>query len=225
MRGGTGSVAGLRGLPGLGERRAWRCCRGWVAFPAHRCQRCTHRVMERTGPPETGATVMSEQPTAALRAAIVTGDPGASTARASSGRHPTDSRSSSTTWATGPRPSRAVAAINATGGRAIAFRADVADEVAVSALFDTAEESCGGVDVVVMPTGSPKRRGTPPSEVWTCATIERPSRPLRPLATVSRRSSGPRPPAFGPPARVRHPPVLRSASTSKSPENAAAIRR
>ncbi|MDF9811551.1 SDR family oxidoreductase [Streptomyces sp. SPB162] len=46
-----------------------------------------------------------------------------------------------------------VAAISAAGGRAVAFRADVADEVSVSALFDTAERTFGGVDVVVHAAG------------------------------------------------------------------------
>ncbi|MCZ4100623.1 SDR family oxidoreductase [Streptomyces sp. SID13666] len=46
-----------------------------------------------------------------------------------------------------------VSAITATGGRAVAFRADVADEVSVSALFDTAERTFGGVDVVVHAAG------------------------------------------------------------------------
>lgn len=39
------------------------------------------------------------------------------------------------------------------GGRAIAVRADVADEHAVAALFDTAEAEFGGVDVVVHAAG------------------------------------------------------------------------
>ncbi|WP_031168595.1 SDR family oxidoreductase [Streptosporangium roseum] len=43
----------------------------------------------------------------------------------------------------------AVAAVTEAGGRAIAVRADVADEDAVAALFDAAEEAFGGVDVVV----------------------------------------------------------------------------
>lgn len=42
-----------------------------------------------------------------------------------------------------------VAEITADGGRAIAVRADVADEQAVAALFDRAEKEYGGVDVVV----------------------------------------------------------------------------
>lgn len=53
----------------------------------------------------------------------------------------------------------AVAAITANGGTAIAVRADVADENAVAALFDTTEREFGGIDVVVnvagiMPVGS-----------------------------------------------------------------------
>jgi 3-oxoacyl-[acyl-carrier protein] reductase len=47
----------------------------------------------------------------------------------------------------------AVAAITAAGGRAIAVRGDVADEDAVAALFDRAEEEFGGVDVVVNSAG------------------------------------------------------------------------
>jgi len=48
---------------------------------------------------------------------------------------------------------KTVAAIAATGGRAIAVQADVADELAVAALFDTAEREFGGVDVVVNSAG------------------------------------------------------------------------
>ncbi|MFD5190789.1 SDR family oxidoreductase [Streptomyces sp. NPDC058357] len=47
----------------------------------------------------------------------------------------------------------AVAAIAEAGGQAVAFRADVADEVAVPALFDLAEQTFGGVDVVVHAAG------------------------------------------------------------------------
>ncbi|MFE9723540.1 SDR family oxidoreductase [Streptomyces sp. NPDC005794] len=42
-----------------------------------------------------------------------------------------------------------VSAITAAGGRAIHVQADVADEHAVAALFDRAEQEFGGVDVVV----------------------------------------------------------------------------
>ncbi|MEV4627046.1 SDR family oxidoreductase [Micromonospora sp. NPDC049523] len=46
-----------------------------------------------------------------------------------------------------------VAAITAKGGDAIAVQADVADETAVAALFDTAERTYGGIDVVVHAAG------------------------------------------------------------------------
>ncbi|MEU8675398.1 SDR family oxidoreductase [Streptomyces sp. NPDC048560] len=46
-----------------------------------------------------------------------------------------------------------VAGIVAAGSDAFAHRADVADEIAVAALFDAAEESFGGVDVVVHAAG------------------------------------------------------------------------
>ncbi|WP_344918652.1 SDR family oxidoreductase [Streptosporangium oxazolinicum] len=43
--------------------------------------------------------------------------------------------------------------VSAAGGRSLAVRADVSDPAAVSALFDTAEEAFGGVDVVVHAAG------------------------------------------------------------------------
>ncbi|MFF8094385.1 SDR family oxidoreductase [Streptomyces sp. NPDC016675] len=46
-----------------------------------------------------------------------------------------------------------VTAITEAGGRAIAVRADVAEEKEVAALFDRAEEEYGGVDVVVNSAG------------------------------------------------------------------------
>lgn len=46
-----------------------------------------------------------------------------------------------------------VAEITAAGGRAVAVAADVADETAVAAMFDTAEREFGGVDVVVNAAG------------------------------------------------------------------------
>jgi 3-oxoacyl-[acyl-carrier protein] reductase len=46
-----------------------------------------------------------------------------------------------------------VAAIAATGAQAVAVQADVADEHAVSAAFDVAEQEFGGVDVVVNAAG------------------------------------------------------------------------
>src|SRR5689334_20825485 len=47
----------------------------------------------------------------------------------------------------------AVEAITSAGGRAVAAQADVADETAVAAAFDLAEETFGGVDVVVNSAG------------------------------------------------------------------------
>lgn len=47
----------------------------------------------------------------------------------------------------------AVEAVTAAGGRAVAARADVADEQAVAAMFDLAEQTFGGVDVVVNAAG------------------------------------------------------------------------
>jgi 3-oxoacyl-[acyl-carrier protein] reductase len=47
----------------------------------------------------------------------------------------------------------AVTAVESAGGSAVAVRADVADEAAVRALFDTAEQRYGGVDVVVHAAG------------------------------------------------------------------------
>ena len=44
--------------------------------------------------------------------------------------------------------------ITAKGGNAIAVQADVADENAVAALFDTAEREFGGIDVVVNAAGA-----------------------------------------------------------------------
>jgi 3-oxoacyl-[acyl-carrier protein] reductase len=45
------------------------------------------------------------------------------------------------------------AGILGAGGQAIAIEADVADEAAVAAMFDTAEQTFGGVDVVVHAAG------------------------------------------------------------------------
>ena len=47
----------------------------------------------------------------------------------------------------------AVEEVTGAGGRAIAVQADVADEVAVASLFDQAEQTFGGVDVVVHAAG------------------------------------------------------------------------
>jgi 3-oxoacyl-[acyl-carrier protein] reductase len=47
----------------------------------------------------------------------------------------------------------AVEAITKNGGQAVAAQADVADEVAMAAVFDLAEQTFGGVDVVVHAAG------------------------------------------------------------------------
>jgi 3-oxoacyl-[acyl-carrier protein] reductase len=46
-----------------------------------------------------------------------------------------------------------VAAVQALGAEAFSFQADVADEVAVTAMFDEAENTFGGIDVVVHTAG------------------------------------------------------------------------
>jgi 3-oxoacyl-[acyl-carrier protein] reductase len=51
------------------------------------------------------------------------------------------------------RAKEAVDTITTSGGRAIAVQGDVADEVAMEALFDEAEQTFGGVDVVVNTAG------------------------------------------------------------------------
>jgi 3-oxoacyl-[acyl-carrier protein] reductase len=48
---------------------------------------------------------------------------------------------------------RAVKEVEKAGGKAIAVQADVADEAAVTALFDRAEQEFGGVDVIVHAAG------------------------------------------------------------------------
>ena len=48
---------------------------------------------------------------------------------------------------------QAVDEITATGGQAVAVRADIADENAVAELFDTAQRNFGGIDVVVNSAG------------------------------------------------------------------------
>lgn len=58
------------------------------------------------------------------------------------------------TYAGGQTEAEAVVAtITETGGQAIAVQADVADEHAVAALFDRAEQAFGGIDVVVHAAG------------------------------------------------------------------------
>ncbi|WP_329385397.1 SDR family oxidoreductase [Streptomyces sp. NBC_01716] len=96
---------------------------------------------------------MSEQGSAARRVVIVTGG-SRGIGRESAQRLAADGHAVVVNYAGNQTAAEsAVAAITEAGGTAIAFRADVADEVAVSALFDAAEEAFGGVDVVVHAAG------------------------------------------------------------------------
>ncbi|MDT8912513.1 SDR family oxidoreductase [Amycolatopsis sp. PS_44_ISF1] len=87
------------------------------------------------------------------RVAIVTGGSGG-IGRAAAQRLAADGMSVLVHYAGHPaRAEEVVAAITAEGGTASAARADVADETQVAALFDTAEQRYGGVDVVVHTAG------------------------------------------------------------------------
>ncbi|MET7712999.1 SDR family oxidoreductase [Streptomyces sp. NPDC005407] len=96
---------------------------------------------------------MSEQTSTPPRAAIVTGG-SRGIGRETAERLAADGFAVVINYAGNQTEAEAaVAAIAAAGGQAIAFRADVADEAAVSALFDAAEDTYGGVDVVVHAAG------------------------------------------------------------------------
>ncbi|MFD5894937.1 MULTISPECIES: SDR family oxidoreductase [unclassified Streptomyces] len=96
---------------------------------------------------------MSEQPSTARRVVIVTGG-SRGIGRESAERLAADGHAVVVNYAGNRTEAEAaVAAITEAGGTAMAFRADVADEVAVSALFDAAEEAFGGVDVLVHAAG------------------------------------------------------------------------
>ena len=87
------------------------------------------------------------------RVAVITGGSrgiGAATAR----KLAADGFAVVVNYASGQDAAQAVVAdVVAAGGRAVAVRADVADEAAVAALFDRAEQEFGGVDVVVNSAG------------------------------------------------------------------------
>ena len=89
----------------------------------------------------------------ASRVAIVTGGSGG-IGRQAAERLAADGMAVVVCYAGNPAPAKdAVTAIEAAGGTAMAAAADVADEAAVTALFDAAEQAYGGVDVVVNAAG------------------------------------------------------------------------
>ncbi|MFE2299605.1 SDR family oxidoreductase [Streptomyces sp. NPDC059445] len=96
---------------------------------------------------------MSEQPSTSPRVAIVTGG-SRGIGRESAERLAREGYAVVVNYAgNAAEADKAVAAIGEAGGQAVAFRADVAEEAEVAALFDTAEKTFGGVDVVVHAAG------------------------------------------------------------------------
>ncbi|MEV0558004.1 MULTISPECIES: SDR family oxidoreductase [unclassified Streptomyces] len=97
---------------------------------------------------------MSDQPTTTpTRVAIVTGG-SRGIGRETAERLATDGFAVVVNFAGNQAEAdKTVAAITEAGGQALAFRADVADETEVAALFDAAESTYGGVDVVVHAAG------------------------------------------------------------------------
>ncbi|MBQ1050128.1 SDR family oxidoreductase [Micromonospora sp. C51] len=97
---------------------------------------------------------MNTQPNATpTRVAIVTGASGG-IGRAAAQRLAADGMAVVAHYAgSRSRAEQVVSAITAMGGQATAVPADVADEAQVSALFDTAEQTYGGIDVVVNTAG------------------------------------------------------------------------
>ncbi|MET9897902.1 SDR family oxidoreductase [Streptomyces sp. NPDC006446] len=96
---------------------------------------------------------MSEQPSTSPRVAIVTGG-SRGIGRETAERLAREGYAVVVNYAgNAAEADKAVAAIGEAGGQAVAFRADVAEEAEVAALFDTAEKAFGGVDVVVHAAG------------------------------------------------------------------------
>ncbi|MEJ5914410.1 SDR family oxidoreductase [Pseudokineococcus sp. 1T1Z-3] len=96
---------------------------------------------------------MSETTAAGPRVAIVTGGSGG-IGRAVVERLAADGTAVVVHYSgSAGRAKDAVEAVTGAGGQAISVQADVADEAEVAALFDTAESTYGGVDVVVNTAG------------------------------------------------------------------------
>ncbi|QHF98044.1 MULTISPECIES: SDR family oxidoreductase [unclassified Streptomyces] len=115
--------------------------------PAPRTAESTHRA------PAPGAEPAADGAPAAGRVAVVTGG-SRGIGRAAVSRLAADGFAVVVGYA-GNRATAEAAAdeITAAGGRAVAVRADVADEEQAAALFTTAEQEFGGVDVVVHAAG------------------------------------------------------------------------
>ena len=96
---------------------------------------------------------MAENTSTEKRVAIVTGGSGGIGSEVAK-RLAAEAMAVVVTYAGNQEPAEAVvAAIREAGGDAIALKADVADEADVRSLFDTADASYGGVDVVVHTAG------------------------------------------------------------------------
>ncbi|NEA34874.1 SDR family oxidoreductase [Streptomyces sp. SID13031] len=96
---------------------------------------------------------MTEKATTAERVAIVTGG-SRGIGRETAARLGREGFAVVVTYGGGAAEAEeAVKEVEQAGGRAIAVQADVADETAVSALFDRAEKAFGGVDVVIHAAG------------------------------------------------------------------------
>jgi 3-oxoacyl-[acyl-carrier protein] reductase len=92
---------------------------------------------------------MTTQPASGPRAAIVTGG-SRGIGRQCAERLAADGVSVVVNYAGNEaEASAAVAAVEAAGAKALAVRGDVADEAAMAAMFDQAEEAFGGIDAVV----------------------------------------------------------------------------
>jgi 3-oxoacyl-[acyl-carrier protein] reductase len=101
----------------------------------------------------TPTAAVNGQDAPAARVALVTGASGG-IGRAVAERLAADGHAVVLLYSGGrERADEAVAGITASGGRAVAVRADVADEAEMAAAFDRAEQEFGGVDVVVNTAG------------------------------------------------------------------------